>query len=90
MLHHAQIPQPELIQLLKSKTINFGGNLKLKIYGTLACHSGKRMNKSNRVFFATEVEAIESGFRPCGHCMTVEYMTWKLDNPPKIKDFDPL
>jgi methylphosphotriester-DNA--protein-cysteine methyltransferase len=77
MLHHAQIPQPELIQLLKSKTINFGGNLKLKIYGTLTCRCGKRMNKSNRIFFVTEVEALELGYRPCGHCMRVEYTTWK-------------
>lgn len=49
--------------------INFAGNAKLKIYGTLHCKSGKRMKKEHRVFFKDEAEAINVGFRPCGNCM---------------------
>jgi len=33
------------------KEICFGGNRKLKIYGTLHCKLGKRMKKENRVYF---------------------------------------
>jgi len=53
--------------------INFAGNLKLKIYGTLNCASGKRMKPENRVFFASDSEAAGAGFRPCGHCMREAY-----------------
>lgn len=62
---------------IKEKEINFGGNKGLKIYGTLQCKSGKRMNRSKRVFFDTEMEAIKKGYRPCGHCMKSEYQKWK-------------
>jgi methylphosphotriester-DNA--protein-cysteine methyltransferase len=77
MLHHTQIAKPELTKLLKSGKILFGGNKNLKIYGTLTCKSGKRMKISNRVFFATEQEALEAGYRPCGHCAREEYASWK-------------
>ncbi|MDP3667251.1 MAG: Ada metal-binding domain-containing protein, partial [Sediminibacterium sp.] len=43
---------------------------------TLQCKSGKRMNRKNRVFFASESEAIKNDFRPCGHCMKIEYKKW--------------
>ncbi|HZJ36916.1 MAG TPA: Ada metal-binding domain-containing protein [Gillisia sp.] len=58
------------------KAILFGGNKKLKIYGTLNCKSGKRQTKENRVFFSTEKEALESNFRPCGNCMNEAYKKW--------------
>jgi methylphosphotriester-DNA--protein-cysteine methyltransferase len=90
MTLHNQIPKTQLTKLLKSGEILFGGNKNLMIYGTLTCKSGKRMKISNRVFFATEQEALGSGYRPCGHCMREEYLAWKSDNSPKIKDFDPL
>jgi methylphosphotriester-DNA--protein-cysteine methyltransferase len=77
MFHHAQLPQSELIPLLKSGEIFLGGNRQLMIYGTLTCSSGKSMKKSNRVFFANEAEALELGYRPCGHCMQEEYLVWK-------------
>ena len=59
------------------------GNLSLKIYGTLSCKSGKRMKKENRVFFKNEAEAIELGFRPCGHCLRAEYVRWKIKDLTK-------
>ncbi|MGN6478422.1 MAG: Ada metal-binding domain-containing protein [Flavipsychrobacter sp.] len=51
--------------------------MRLKIYGSLSCSSGKRMKRSNRIFFVSEAEAIENGYRPCGHCMKNEYKNWK-------------
>jgi hypothetical protein len=71
----------KLKQLLDAQRIRFGGNIRLKIYGTMSCKSGKRMKPGNRVFFASEAEAINLGYRPCGHCMIVEYRKWKQENP---------
>ncbi|MGD1889580.1 MAG: Ada metal-binding domain-containing protein [Cyclobacteriaceae bacterium] len=67
----------ELLRLIKGGAIELAGNRKLKIYGTLHCLSGKRMKQENRVFFVNEPEAIEHGYRPCGHCMRVAYKIWK-------------
>jgi methylphosphotriester-DNA--protein-cysteine methyltransferase len=67
MIVHSQ--QGSMFRLIRKGEIPFAGNLKLKIYGKLNCRSGKRMKKENRVFFASEKEAIASGFRPCGHCL---------------------
>ncbi|HET6769417.1 MAG TPA: Ada metal-binding domain-containing protein [Chitinophagaceae bacterium] len=66
-----------LFRKLKNKEIALAGNKKLKIYGTLNCTSGKRMKKENRVFFAGEKEAKESGYRPCGNCMKIKYNDWE-------------
>ena len=62
---------------MKNDEIALGGNQKLKIYGTLSCASGKRMQAENRVFFKDEEEAIAFGFRPCGHCLREKYVLWK-------------
>ena len=77
MIKHLEINNIELHQKIKQKEIVYGGNSKLKIYGTLDCKSGKRMKKTNRVFFNSEMEAKAQGFRPCGHCMKVNYKAWK-------------
>lgn len=71
------IPSVELFILLKSGSVKFAGNRKLKIYGLLNCRSGKRMKMSNRVFFKDESEARLLDYRPCGHCMRNEYCKWK-------------
>jgi methylphosphotriester-DNA--protein-cysteine methyltransferase len=76
MIHHLEINDLYLRSKIKQKIICFGGNRKLKIYGTLQCKSGKRMKRENRVFFASEKEAVKNGFRPCGHCMKIEYKKW--------------
>jgi methylphosphotriester-DNA--protein-cysteine methyltransferase len=68
MWKHKEINK-SLFKLIRKDEIKFAGNSKLKIYGTLRCHSGKRMKKENRVFFRDEAEAINYGFRPCGNCM---------------------
>ena len=76
MIKHFEINDSDLRRKIKQKEICFGGNRKLKIYGTLQCKSGKRMKPENRVFFASENEAIKAGYRPCGHCMKIEYQKW--------------
>ncbi len=77
MIHHNEINQNKLHQKIKQAEIIFGGNCKLKIYGTLQCKSGKRMKKENRVFFKTINQAINNEYRPCGHCMRKDYKIWK-------------
>lgn len=77
MISHLEVSLEDLHQKIRQKRISFGGNLKLKIYGTLSCKSGKTMKKQNRVFFSSELEAIENNFRPCGHCMKSKYKIWK-------------
>ncbi|MCX2678651.1 metal-binding protein [Galbibacter sp. EGI 63066] len=77
MIRHSEISDRDIRNRIKKQKICFGGNHKLKIYGTLSCTSGKRMKRENRVFFATEQEADDNGFRPCGHCMKDKYKKWK-------------
>ncbi len=77
MIQHTEISDMDLRSKIKYQEIRFGGNKKLKIYGLLNCKSGKRMKREKRVFFSNEKEAIESDFRPCGHCMKLEYKKWK-------------
>lgn len=76
MWSHAQLTTSQLKNLILTDEILFGGNARLKIYGTLSCTSGKRMKKQNRVFFADEIEAKNNGFRPCGHCLRKQYLKW--------------
>lgn len=78
MIAHEKLTKSGLVRLLKSKKIIFAGNKKLKIYGSLDCRSGKRMKKVNRVFFRSQKEATDLGYRPCGHCMKVLYKLWKI------------
>jgi len=77
MIKHVEITDADLRKQIRQQEINFGGNLRLKIYGHLHCASGKRMKRQNRVFFRSEKEARQNGFRPCGHCMKKEYSQWK-------------
>lgn len=70
----------KLKELIDAGKVRFGGNRRLKIYGTLSCSSGKRMKAENRVFFESQSEAINAGYRPCGHCMRAEYSAWKQAN----------
>jgi len=77
MIHHKEISDTNLRKKIMANEICFGGNEILKIYGILACRSGKRMKRENRVFFISEKEALDNGYRPCGHCMKSEYKKWK-------------
>jgi methylphosphotriester-DNA--protein-cysteine methyltransferase len=77
MYNHIELQQEALLRKVKHQAIRRAGNIKLKIFGQLDCKSGKRMKKENRVFFASELEAVSKGFRPCAHCMPVAYQVWK-------------
>jgi methylphosphotriester-DNA--protein-cysteine methyltransferase len=77
LIKHNEISNAGLLTHIRQQQIVLGGNIKLKIYGTLACKSGKRMKKQNRVFFVSEEEALSNGYRPCGHCMKASYKKWK-------------
>ncbi|MEO5681084.1 MAG: Ada metal-binding domain-containing protein [Chitinophagaceae bacterium] len=77
MIAHADVSDTYLRSLIKQQVIIFGGNRKLKIYGTLQCASGKRMKRQNRVFFHSAKEADDNNYRPCGHCMKTGYKKWK-------------
>lgn len=77
MQPHSQLTDSEVRSKIRKREILLGGNKKLKIYGWLHCQSGKRMKKENRVFFTGESEALQNGYRPCGHCMREKYQQWK-------------
>jgi methylphosphotriester-DNA--protein-cysteine methyltransferase len=79
MILHSDIPDSEVRKQIRDRLILFGGNKRLKIYGTLYCRSGKRMKRNNRVFFNSEQEALQHKFRPCGHCMVNAYKKWRAD-----------
>ena len=79
MIFHKEISDTNLRNQIRKNKICFGGNEKLKIYGTLLCKSGKRMKIENRVFFISEKEALDNGYRPCGHCLAKKYNQWKSE-----------
>jgi methylphosphotriester-DNA--protein-cysteine methyltransferase len=76
MIEHSGISRAQLKLLIRNKKITLAGNRTLQIYGLLTCTSGKRMKKENRVFFRNRNEAIQHGFRPCGHCLRQAYKVW--------------
>ncbi len=84
MINHSDLSSDEIRKFIKKGEILLGGNRQLNIYGTLRCKTGKRMKKENRVFFGSEMEAIQAGFRPCGHCMRRKYQEWKRNRKPSI------
>jgi methylphosphotriester-DNA--protein-cysteine methyltransferase len=76
LIKHNAITAVILMSRIRKKEIILAGNANLKIYGSLSCRSGKRMKKENRVFFESENNALENGYRPCGHCMKEKYKNW--------------
>lgn len=82
MWYHRELSPVQLGRLIHQGKITLGGNQSLKIYGALSCYSGKRMKKTNRVFFADEAEAIQQGYRPCAHCRRKDYLEWKVITAP--------
>lgn len=62
-----------------------GGHRKNRIYGKLDCRGAlswirKGHYVKQRVFFASESDAIKAGYRPCSNCMRADFLEWK-DNP---------
>lgn len=67
-----------------SKPGRFGGHRRTKIYGRLDCPGARYwISKGHyvkeRVFFATEEDAIAAGYRPCARCMREKYEVWKKE-----------
>lgn len=54
----------------------YAGNKTHKIFGRLDCKSGKHMHKENRVFFASWVDAIAEGYKPCRKCQPTHSDTY--------------
>jgi len=81
MIKHTDIKNNHtLSSMIRHNQVTMAGNASLKIYGTLHCSSGKRMQRKNRVFFSSEDEAQQLGYRPCGQCMKEKYQLWKQQN----------
>ncbi len=53
----------------------FAGVRTQKIFGQLDCWSGKRAKPENRIFFLTWKDAVDAGYRPCGHCKPAPDLT---------------
>lgn len=76
MLNHKDLSPTTLRSMIRAGTIQFAGYRRQKIYGKLSCKSGKRMKPENRVFFASQQDALDQGYRPCGNCMKEDYKVW--------------
>ena len=81
MTQHSDITEMQLRALIHAGNLSFAGHKNLKIYGLLSCSSGKRMKRENRVFFTSDVDALQADYRPCGHCLNQKYRDWKLQRP---------
>ena len=77
MVKHADMHDDELRRAIHHGIVVLAGNSRLRIFGKLRCASGMRMKKENRVFFASKKEALQHGYRPCGHCLHKEYKDWR-------------
>jgi methylphosphotriester-DNA--protein-cysteine methyltransferase len=78
MWQHDALSDQALFSFIRAGKISIGGNRPAKIFGLLSCSSGKRMKRSNRVFFENINAAVAEGYRPCAHCMKLQYQLWKL------------
>lgn len=60
----------------------WGGHRSTRIYGRLDCTAalralGRGGYIGQRVFFATEQDAISAGYRPCAICLPEAYARWR-------------
>lgn len=56
MIPHVDVTAEDVRSKIKHKEIRYGGNKKLKIYGTLHCTSGKVMKRENRFFLVQKTK----------------------------------
>ena len=78
ILKHADLTDAEVFTKIRRGEIALAGHRPRKVYGRLDCRSGRtKMKRHNRVFFASEAEAIQAGYRPCAVCMPEAYRAWK-------------
>lgn len=67
LLAYEGVDLPHL-QDLRHAGLRFTGSRTTKIFCLPTCYSGKHMQSRNRVFFHSEAEAREQGYRPCKLC----------------------
>ncbi|MFZ4787065.1 MAG: metal-binding protein [Rhizobiales bacterium] len=77
MISHLSLADQQLASRIKAGKITMAGHGPARIFGRLDCRSGKRMLRRHRVFFADRQDALAHGFRPCGHCLPLEYRQWR-------------
>jgi len=72
----------------------YGGNSKLKPYGSLDCGTALTSMRcfpseyqKHRVFFADEKNALAAVFRSCGNCLRVKYKEYTADPGAYKKKF---
>lgn len=79
---------PDGAYYTSSEPGRWGGNLSTGVYGRLDCRAARQALQrggyaDNRVFFATERDARQAGFRPCGVCCPKRYQAWKQKRPTR-------
>ena len=82
ILHTSKMSKREVVMLRRKGMITLGGHRSNKIYGTLDCPGARRWIAKGyyvkqRVFFKSEEEALQEGYRPCANCLPEKYQTWK-------------
>ncbi|WP_404382962.1 metal-binding protein [Knoellia locipacati] len=63
-----------------------GGHRRTKVFGRLDCPTALRWIDrgayvAHRVFFADEDAARAAGYRPCAHCLPLQYREWRATSP---------
>ena len=62
------------IQTSTPTPIQIVGNKTSKIYHLPDCPGALKMNESNKIFFASILEAEQAGYRPAQNCPQLEYL----------------
>jgi hypothetical protein len=80
MLDHTHLSDEELDALIALGAITHGGHRRHGIYGRVGCRAERRYTaRVNRVYFGSELEAVEAGFRPCSVCLKARYRRWRSE-----------
>jgi methylphosphotriester-DNA--protein-cysteine methyltransferase len=77
MIRHDLSTDKLIRKKIREREILYAGNERLKIFGLFSCNSGKKIKRTNRVFFKSEEDAWKNGYRPCSHCMRSSYIVWR-------------
>ncbi len=70
------------VPYLSARPGTLGGHRRQRIYGRLDCPAALRAIRrggyvNQRVFFASEADAIAAGYRPCAVCLPAAYRAWQ-------------
>jgi hypothetical protein len=78
---------PDGVERLSRTKGELGGHRSNRIYGRLDCPAALQWLAAGyyvkqRVFFASEEDAVAAGYRPCGCCLPGKYHAWKSGLDP--------